>query len=99
MPEPEPTWSPRDYAFFLTFFQALTIRGVDTVSRSSLEMSPLAPVTNHEKRSKRKKRLSSGTEECPKSDSDDGPIVLVIPGRGSDLSGWVWQGMLIATST
>ncbi|XP_058513176.1 sodium channel protein type 5 subunit alpha isoform X1 [Ochotona princeps] len=56
--------------------EALTIRGVDTVSRSSLEMSPLAPVTNHEKRSKRKKRLSSGTEECPKSDSDDGPLAL-----------------------
>ncbi|XP_057561796.1 sodium channel protein type 5 subunit alpha isoform X7 [Hippopotamus amphibius kiboko] len=58
--------------------EALTIRGVDTVSRSSLEMSPLAPVTTHERRSKRRKRMSSGTEECgddrvPKSDSDDGP--------------------------
>uniref|UniRef100_A0A2K5DJ07 Sodium channel protein n=1 Tax=Aotus nancymaae TaxID=37293 RepID=A0A2K5DJ07_AOTNA len=58
--------------------EALTIRGVDTVSRSSLEMSPLAPVTTHERRSKRRKRMSSGTEECgedrlPKSDSEDGP--------------------------
>ncbi|XP_065789095.1 sodium channel protein type 5 subunit alpha isoform X4 [Muntiacus reevesi] len=58
--------------------EALAIRGVDTVSRSSLEMSPLAPVTTHERRSKRRKRMSSGTEECgddkfPKSDSEDGP--------------------------
>ncbi|KAM5314703.1 sodium channel protein type 5 subunit alpha isoform 3-T3 [Glossophaga mutica] len=61
--------------------EALTIRGVDTVSRSSLEMSPLAPVTTHETRSKRRKRLSSGTEECgddrlPKSDSEDGPRAM-----------------------
>ncbi|XP_062970428.1 sodium channel protein type 5 subunit alpha isoform X3 [Cynocephalus volans] len=61
--------------------EALTIRGVDTVSRSSLEMSPLAPVTSHEKRSKRRKRMSSGTEECgddrlPKSDSEDGPRAM-----------------------
>ncbi|KAK2090112.1 Sodium channel protein type 5 subunit alpha [Saguinus oedipus] len=58
--------------------EALTIRGVDTVSRSSLEISPLAPVTIHERKSKRRKRMSSGTEECgedrlPKSDSEDGP--------------------------
>ncbi|XP_070311537.1 sodium channel protein type 5 subunit alpha isoform X4 [Odocoileus virginianus] len=58
--------------------EALAIRGVDTVSRSSLEMSPLAPVITHERRSKRRKRMSSGTEECgddkfPKSDSEDGP--------------------------
>ncbi|XP_060985105.1 sodium channel protein type 5 subunit alpha isoform X2 [Dama dama] len=58
--------------------EALAIRGVDTLSRSSLEMSPLAPVTTHERRSKRRKRMSSGTEECgddkfPKSDSEDGP--------------------------
>ncbi|XP_044893790.1 sodium channel protein type 5 subunit alpha isoform X11 [Felis catus] len=57
--------------------EALAIRGVDTVSHSSLEMSPLAPVT-HERRRKRSKRMSSGTEECgddrfPKSDSEDGP--------------------------
>lgn len=74
--------------FSSTVFQALTIRGVDTVSRSSLEMSPLAPVTSHERRSKRRKRMSSGTEECgddrfPKSDSEDGPRAMVIPGRGS----------------
>ncbi|XP_058411425.1 sodium channel protein type 5 subunit alpha isoform X4 [Diceros bicornis minor] len=61
--------------------EALTIRGVDTVSRSSLEMSPLAPVTTHERRSKRRKRMSSGTEECgddrfPKSDSEDGPRAM-----------------------
>uniref|UniRef100_A0A8D1V1N8 Sodium channel protein n=1 Tax=Sus scrofa TaxID=9823 RepID=A0A8D1V1N8_PIG len=61
--------------------EALTIRGVDTVSRSSLEMSPLAPVTSHERRSKRRKRMSSGTEECgddrfPKSDSEDGPRAM-----------------------
>uniref|UniRef100_A0A8C8ZSM0 Sodium channel protein n=1 Tax=Prolemur simus TaxID=1328070 RepID=A0A8C8ZSM0_PROSS len=58
--------------------EALTIRGMDTVSRSSLEMSPLAPVISHKRRSKRRKRMSSGTEECgedrfPKSDSEDGP--------------------------
>ncbi|XP_058144913.1 LOW QUALITY PROTEIN: sodium channel protein type 5 subunit alpha [Dasypus novemcinctus] len=61
--------------------EALTIRAADTVSRSSLEMSPLAPVTNHERRSKRRKRMSSGTEECgddrfPKSDSEDGPRTM-----------------------
>ncbi|XP_004676361.1 PREDICTED: sodium channel protein type 5 subunit alpha isoform X1 [Condylura cristata] len=61
--------------------EALTIRGVDTVSRSSLEMSPLAPVITHERRSKRRKRMSSGTEECgderfPKSDSEDGPRAM-----------------------
>ncbi|XP_073757998.1 sodium channel protein type 5 subunit alpha isoform X6 [Callorhinus ursinus] len=61
--------------------EALTIRGVDTVSRSSLEMSPLAPVTTHERRSKRRKRMSLGTEECgddrfPKSDSEDGPRAM-----------------------
>lgn len=33
--------------------------------------------------------MSSGTEECgddrfPKSDSEDGPRAMVIPGRGSD---------------
>ncbi|XP_049622327.1 sodium channel protein type 5 subunit alpha isoform X6 [Suncus etruscus] len=61
--------------------EALTIRGVDTVSRSSLEMSPLAPVTTHERRSKRRKRMSSGTEDggddrFPKSDSEDGPRAL-----------------------
>ncbi|XP_032205947.1 sodium channel protein type 5 subunit alpha isoform X4 [Mustela erminea] len=61
--------------------EALTIRGVDTVSRSSLEMSPLAPISTHERRSKRRKRLSSGTEECgddrfPKSDSEDGPKAM-----------------------
>ncbi|XP_007110554.2 sodium channel protein type 5 subunit alpha [Physeter macrocephalus] len=58
--------------------EALTIRGVDTVSRSSLEMSPLAAVISHERRSKRRKRMSSGSEECggdrfTKSDSEDGP--------------------------
>ncbi|KAM9187832.1 sodium channel protein type 5 subunit alpha isoform 3-T3 [Dugong dugon] len=60
--------------------EALTIRGVDTVSRSSLQMSPLAPVTTRE-RSKRRKQMSSGTEDCgdgrfPTSDSEDGPRVL-----------------------
>uniref|UniRef100_G3TLD7 Sodium channel protein n=1 Tax=Loxodonta africana TaxID=9785 RepID=G3TLD7_LOXAF len=73
--------------------EALAIRGVDTVSRSSLEMSPLALVTAHDRRSKRKKRMSSGTEECgddrfPKSDSEDGPRVLVIPAAALALSAW-----------
>ncbi|XP_057347441.1 sodium channel protein type 5 subunit alpha [Manis pentadactyla] len=58
--------------------EALLRRGVDTVSRSSLEMSPLAPVTTHERRNKRRKRISSGTEDggddgLPKSGSEDGP--------------------------
>ncbi|XP_045150917.1 sodium channel protein type 5 subunit alpha isoform X1 [Echinops telfairi] len=61
--------------------EALTIRGVDTVSRSSLEMSPLAPVTTQERRTKWRKRASSGTEEggddrFPKSDSEDGVRVM-----------------------
>uniref|UniRef100_A0A671FZD3 Sodium channel protein n=1 Tax=Rhinolophus ferrumequinum TaxID=59479 RepID=A0A671FZD3_RHIFE len=61
--------------------EALAIRGLDTVSRSSLEMSPLAPVIPYERRSKRRKRVSSGTEECgddrfPKSDSEDGPRAM-----------------------
>ncbi|XP_019518330.1 PREDICTED: sodium channel protein type 5 subunit alpha isoform X1 [Hipposideros armiger] len=61
--------------------EALTIRGVDTVSRSSLEMSPFAPLTTDERRNKRRKRMSSGTEECwddrlPKSDSEDGPRAM-----------------------
>ncbi|KAF6313454.1 sodium voltage-gated channel alpha subunit 5 [Rhinolophus ferrumequinum] len=61
--------------------EALAIRGLDTVSRSSLEMSPLAPVIPYERRSKRRKRMSSGTEECgddrfPKSDSEDGPRAM-----------------------
>nr|XP_044992454.1 sodium channel protein type 5 subunit alpha isoform X2 [Jaculus jaculus] len=72
--------------------EALTIRGVDTVSRSSLEMSPLAPVTNYQRRSKRRKRLSSGTEDggddrFPKSDSEDGPRALSRLGLGQGLSG------------
>ncbi|KAM5232400.1 sodium channel protein type 5 subunit alpha isoform 2-T2 [Hipposideros larvatus] len=61
--------------------EALTIRGVDTVSRSSLEMSPFAPLTTDERRNKRRKRMSSGTEECwddrlPKSDLEDGPRAM-----------------------
>ncbi|GAB5576953.1 sodium channel protein type 5 subunit alpha isoform X11 [Prionailurus iriomotensis] len=68
--------------------EALAIRGVDTVSRSSLEMSPLAPVT-HERRRKRSKRMSSGTEECgddrfPKSDSEDGPRAMEPRDLGSE---------------
>ncbi|XP_044531454.1 sodium channel protein type 5 subunit alpha-like [Gracilinanus agilis] len=58
--------------------EALTARGMDTVSRSSFEMSPLAPKTVPDRRSRRRKRQSSGTDEggedrFPKSDSDDGP--------------------------
>ncbi|XP_056659855.1 sodium channel protein type 5 subunit alpha isoform X1 [Monodelphis domestica] len=58
--------------------EALTARGMDTVSRSSFEMSPLAPKTAPDRRSRRRKRQSSGTDEggedrFPKSDSDDGP--------------------------
>ncbi|KAG5197466.1 hypothetical protein JEQ12_008195 [Ovis aries] len=68
--------------------QEVSEQGVDTMSRSSLEMSPLAPVTTHERRSKRRKRMSSGTEECgddkfPKSDSEDGPRAVVTPSCGS----------------
>lgn len=65
------------------------------MSRSSLEMSPLAPVTNHDRRSKRRKRLSSGTEDggddrLPKSDSEDGPRALVIPV-------WLWLAEPVVT--
>ncbi|XP_039093157.1 sodium channel protein type 5 subunit alpha [Hyaena hyaena] len=61
--------------------EALTVRGVDTASRSSLEMSPLGPVTTHGRRRRGSKRVSSGTEECgddrfPKSDSEDGPRAM-----------------------
>ncbi|KAM8758240.1 sodium channel protein type 5 subunit alpha isoform 1-T1 [Rhynchonycteris naso] len=61
--------------------EALAIRGMDTVSRSSLEMSPLASVTTHEKRSKGRRRTSSGTEaggddKLPRSDSEDGPKAM-----------------------
>ncbi|XP_016051656.1 PREDICTED: sodium channel protein type 5 subunit alpha isoform X3 [Miniopterus natalensis] len=61
--------------------EALTIRGVDAMSRSSLDMSPLAQVATQENRSKRRKRTSSGTEEygddrLPKSDSEDGPRAM-----------------------
>lgn len=46
----------------------------------------MALVTTHERRSKRRKRMSSGTEECgderfPKSDSEDGLRAMVIPSR------------------
>uniref|UniRef100_A0A4X2KGL8 Sodium channel protein n=1 Tax=Vombatus ursinus TaxID=29139 RepID=A0A4X2KGL8_VOMUR len=63
--------------------EALTARGMDTVSRSSFEMSPLAPKTAPDRRSRRRKRQSSGTDDCeedrfPKSDSDDGPRRMVI---------------------
>uniref|UniRef100_A0A4X2KG78 Sodium channel protein n=1 Tax=Vombatus ursinus TaxID=29139 RepID=A0A4X2KG78_VOMUR len=71
--------------------EALTARGMDTVSRSSFEMSPLAPKTAPDRRSRRRKRQSSGTDDCeedrfPKSDSDDGPRRMVIsplPSNGS----------------
>lgn len=85
MASAEAAWSLRDRdAPSSALLQALTIMGVDTVSRSSLEMSPLAPVTTHETRSKRRKRLSSGTEEggedrFPKSDSEDGPRAMASP--------------------
>uniref|UniRef100_A0A673TYF3 Sodium channel protein n=1 Tax=Suricata suricatta TaxID=37032 RepID=A0A673TYF3_SURSU len=71
--------------------EALTVRGVDTMSRSSLEMSPLGPLTTHERRRRRSKRMSSGTEECgddrlPKSDSEDGPRAASHPSSAHGLS-------------
>ncbi|XP_072455042.1 sodium channel protein type 5 subunit alpha isoform X2 [Notamacropus eugenii] len=65
--------------------EALTARGMDTISRSSFEMSPLAPKTAPDRRSRRRKRQSSGTEDggedrFPKSDSDDGPRRMTLLG-------------------
>lgn len=57
------------------------------MSRSSLEMSPLAPVTTHERREQEKKtnvfRDGGGGDDSFKSDSEDGPRAVVIPSCGS----------------
>uniref|UniRef100_A0A8D0HP20 Sodium channel protein n=1 Tax=Sphenodon punctatus TaxID=8508 RepID=A0A8D0HP20_SPHPU len=62
--------------------EALTARGVDSMSLSSFEMSPLASKTSKERRSRRRKKKSLGGEDYgedqkfPKSDSEDAPRKL-----------------------
>ncbi|NXK73502.1 SCN4A protein, partial [Amazona guildingii] len=65
--------------------EALAAKGIDSVSLSSLEMSPLASKNAKERRNKRKKKKSLGTEEYgedqrnPKCDYDDGQRRMTSP--------------------
>ncbi|XP_027647557.1 sodium channel protein type 5 subunit alpha-like isoform X2 [Falco biarmicus] len=65
--------------------EALAAKGIDSMSLSSLEMSPLASKNAKERRNKRKKRKSSGAEEYgedqrnPKCDYDDGQRRMTSP--------------------
>ncbi|XP_071590748.1 sodium channel protein type 5 subunit alpha-like isoform X4 [Heliangelus exortis] len=58
--------------------EALAAKGIDSMSLSSMEMSPLASKNAKERRNRRKKKKSLGTEEYgedqrnPKCDYDDG---------------------------
>ncbi|XP_066487470.1 sodium channel protein type 5 subunit alpha-like isoform X4 [Tiliqua scincoides] len=65
--------------------QEALARGIDSMSLSSFEMSPLASKNSKERRSRRRKKKSSGAEDdgddqkVPKSESEDGqrrPTVL-----------------------
>ncbi|XP_055565485.1 sodium channel protein type 5 subunit alpha isoform X1 [Falco cherrug] len=66
--------------------EALAAKGIDSMSLSSLEMSPLASKNAKERRNKRKKRKSSGAEEYgedqrnPKCDYDDGQRRMTLLG-------------------
>uniref|UniRef100_A0A8B9EZG0 Sodium channel protein n=1 Tax=Amazona collaria TaxID=241587 RepID=A0A8B9EZG0_9PSIT len=66
--------------------EALAAKGIDSVSLSSLEMSPLASKNAKERRNKRKKKKSLGTEEYgedqrnPKCDYDDGQRRMTLLG-------------------
>ncbi|XP_044280519.1 sodium channel protein type 5 subunit alpha-like isoform X1 [Varanus komodoensis] len=59
--------------------QEALARGIDSMSLSSFEMSPLSSKNSKERRSRRKKKKSVGAEEDgddqkgPKSESEDGP--------------------------
>ncbi|XP_075602843.1 sodium channel protein type 5 subunit alpha isoform X4 [Balearica regulorum gibbericeps] len=65
--------------------EALAAKGIDSMSLSSLEMSPLASKNAKERRNRRKKKKSLGTEEYgedqrnPKCDYDDGQRRMTSP--------------------
>ncbi|XP_061204583.1 sodium channel protein type 5 subunit alpha-like isoform X4 [Neopsephotus bourkii] len=65
--------------------EALAAKGIDSMSLSSLEMSPLASKNAKDRRNKRKKKKSLGTEEYgedqrnPKCDYDDGQRRMTSP--------------------
>ncbi|XP_010141148.1 PREDICTED: sodium channel protein type 5 subunit alpha-like, partial [Buceros rhinoceros silvestris] len=66
--------------------EALAAKGIDSMSLSSLEMSPLASKNAKERRNKRKKKKSLGAEEYgedqrnPKCDYDDGQRRMTLLG-------------------
>ncbi|NXI47303.1 SCN5A protein, partial [Galbula dea] len=66
--------------------EALAAKGIDSMSLSSLEMSPLASKNAKERRNKRKKKKSLGAEEYgedqrnPKGDYDDGQRRMTLLG-------------------
>ncbi|XP_009642368.1 sodium channel protein type 5 subunit alpha isoform X2 [Egretta garzetta] len=66
--------------------EALAAKGIDSMSLSSLEMSPLASKNAKERRNRRKKKKSSGAEEYgedqrnPKCDYDDGQRRMTLLG-------------------
>ncbi|XP_009886075.1 PREDICTED: sodium channel protein type 5 subunit alpha-like [Charadrius vociferus] len=66
--------------------EALAAKGIDSMSLSSLEMSPLASKNAKERRNKRKKKKSIGGEEYgedqrnPKCDYDDGQRRMTLLG-------------------
>ncbi|XP_035174885.1 sodium channel protein type 5 subunit alpha-like isoform X3 [Oxyura jamaicensis] len=64
--------------------EALAAKGIDSMSLSSLEMSPLASKNAKERRNRRKKKKSSGEEygedqRNPKSEYDDGQRRMTSP--------------------
>ncbi|XP_054047365.1 sodium channel protein type 5 subunit alpha-like isoform X1 [Rissa tridactyla] len=65
--------------------EALAAKGIDSMSLSSLEMSPLASKNAKERRNKRKKKKSLGAEEYgedqrnPRCDYDDGQRRMTSP--------------------
>ncbi|KAM9573309.1 sodium channel protein type 5 subunit alpha-like isoform 2-T2 [Guaruba guarouba] len=65
--------------------EALAAKGIDSMSLSSLEMSPLASKNAKERRNKRKKKKSLGADEYgedqrnPKCDYDDGQRRMTSP--------------------
>uniref|UniRef100_H9GF31 Sodium channel protein n=1 Tax=Anolis carolinensis TaxID=28377 RepID=H9GF31_ANOCA len=71
--------------FFLFPSQALA-RGIDSISLSSFEMSPLASKISKERRSRRRRKKSSGAEDDgedqkgPKSESEDGQRRMTVLG-------------------
>nr|XP_009680095.1 PREDICTED: sodium channel protein type 5 subunit alpha-like isoform X2 [Struthio camelus australis] len=66
--------------------EALAAKGIDSMSLSSLEMSPLASKNAKERRNRRKKKKSLGAEEYgedqrnPKSEYDDGQRRMTLLG-------------------